>query len=165
MAGFEYKVVPAPGKGVKAKGVKTPEDRFAYGLQELMNTLGADGWQYLRADTLPSTERSGLTGSQTIWRHVLVFQRPLSGETRERAEPPVRASQTQEIAPEPAPAPTPAPEPEAPVHEDPDRPAGQPGATRMLKDNGVEETSEVAGRSMSLTALAASRKSSDGSDT
>ena len=40
MAGFEYKVVPAPGKGVKAKGVKTPEDRFAYGLQELMNTLG-----------------------------------------------------------------------------------------------------------------------------
>jgi len=75
MTAYEYTVIPAPAKGLKAKGVKTAEARFAFALQELMNQMGAEGWEYQRAETLPSTERSGLTGSTTNWRHVLVFRR------------------------------------------------------------------------------------------
>ncbi len=36
---YEYKVVPAPTRGLKAKGVKTAEDRFANALQAAMNKL------------------------------------------------------------------------------------------------------------------------------
>jgi len=78
MSGWEYKVVPAPTKGVKGRGVKGPEGRFANALQGLMNEMGATGWEYQRAETLPSTERSGLTGSTTEWRNVLVFRRAVA---------------------------------------------------------------------------------------
>ncbi|PIE14576.1 MAG: hypothetical protein CSA70_02200 [Rhodobacterales bacterium] len=73
---YEYKVLPAPRKGTKAKGVKAPEARFSLSLQTLMNELAAEGWEFQRAETLPSEERTGLTGSTTVYRDVLVFRRP-----------------------------------------------------------------------------------------
>ena len=76
MGNFEYKVIAAPEKGLKVKGVKSPADRFALALSERMNEMAADGWDYLRTDTLPSTERSGLTSTQTVYRNVMVFRRP-----------------------------------------------------------------------------------------
>ena len=76
MAGWEYRVIPAPTKGQKAKGVKGAEGRFAFALEAVMNQMGRDGWEFQRSETLPSTERSGLTGSTTEWRNVLVFRRP-----------------------------------------------------------------------------------------
>jgi len=75
MAGWEYKVKPAPTKGVKGKGVKGPEGRFANALEVLMNDMAGEGWEFQRAETLPSIERAGLTGSSTEWRNVLVFRR------------------------------------------------------------------------------------------
>jgi len=81
MPRYEYKVVPAPTKGLKAKGVKGAEGRFAHAVQELMNGLSGYGWEYLRAETLPCVERSGLTGSTTEWRNMLVFRRLREGET------------------------------------------------------------------------------------
>ena len=75
MSGYEYKVVPAPEKGLKGKGVKGPRERFANALQTVMNELGAEGWEYLRADTLPCDERSGLTGTTTTYQNMLVFRR------------------------------------------------------------------------------------------
>ena len=80
MQAYEYKVVPAPKKGVKAKGVKGPEARFAHALQLVMNDLGAEGWEYQRTDTLPCEERQGLTGKTTQFRHVLIFRRLLNDE-------------------------------------------------------------------------------------
>ncbi len=77
---YEYKVVPAPAKGQKAKGVKSAEGRFALAIEQLLNDLGADGWEYQRADLLPSEERAGLTGSTTNWRNVLIFRRALEAE-------------------------------------------------------------------------------------
>ncbi len=74
---FEYRVVPAPAKGKKVKGVKTPQARFALGVEAVLNEMAADGWEYLRAELLPSEERSGLTGTVTRWRNVLVFRRPM----------------------------------------------------------------------------------------
>ncbi|QPM89242.1 DUF4177 domain-containing protein [Pseudooceanicola algae] len=77
MSRYEYKVVPAPVKAPrKAAGAKTSEDRFAHGLEALINKLAADGWQYQRAEMLPQEERSGLTGSATTYRNVLIFCRP-----------------------------------------------------------------------------------------
>ncbi len=69
----DYKVIPAPRKGLKAKGVKTPEDRFAHALQELINSEAKQGWRFLRAETLPSEERSGFRGKKLVERSVLVF--------------------------------------------------------------------------------------------
>lgn len=72
---FEYKVVPAPTRGKKIRGVKSSADRFANTLSELMNEMAADGWEYQRADTLPAEERAGLTGKSTVFQNVLVFRR------------------------------------------------------------------------------------------
>jgi len=74
---FEYKVIPAPEKGIKAKGVKAPEARFALILQDVMNQHAAEGWEYQRAEALPSQERAGLTSSATVFRNVLVFRRAI----------------------------------------------------------------------------------------
>lgn len=77
---FEYKVIPAPRQGQKAKGVKAPEDRFSLALETVMNTQAADGWEFVRAETLPSDERSGFRSTTTVYRSVLVFRRALLEE-------------------------------------------------------------------------------------
>ena len=76
---YEYRVIPAPSKGKKASGLKTAHARFAYAVQELINEVAAEGWSYERSETLPSIERSGLTGSTTNFRSLLVFRRPATG--------------------------------------------------------------------------------------
>lgn len=82
MQAFEYKVIPAPKKAAKAKGVKTAEGRFANALQILMNELGAEGWEYQRTDTLPCEERQGLRGKTTNFQNMLIFRRALVAEAR-----------------------------------------------------------------------------------
>lgn len=77
MSGYEYKVVPAPTKGQKVKGARSTADRFAHALQAVMNELGADGWDYVRADTLPCEEREGLMGKTTVYQNMLVFRRAI----------------------------------------------------------------------------------------
>lgn len=77
MQRFEFKVIPAPKRGEKARGVKTTEDRFALALTLLMNELGAEGWDYVRADSLPCEERTGFTGTKTTFQNVLVFRRAI----------------------------------------------------------------------------------------
>ena len=79
MTRYEYKVCPAPTKGRKGPGVKGAEAKFAHGLEQVMNQMGADGWEYQRSDILPSEERQGLTSSHTVYRSVLVFRRALDG--------------------------------------------------------------------------------------
>ncbi len=80
MTQYEYKVVPAPTRGERAKGVKGTPARFAHALTGVMNDLAADGWEYLRADTLPCEERSGLTGKSTTFQNMLVFRRAVESE-------------------------------------------------------------------------------------
>lgn len=77
MPSFEYKVVPAPRKGQKSKGMRSTEDKFANALQVLMNEHGAKGWEYQRTDTLPCEERSGLTGKTTVFQNMLIFRRAI----------------------------------------------------------------------------------------
>ena len=76
---YEYRVVPAPRRAVKARnGAKgiSAEERFALSLSILMNDMGREGWEYVRADTLPMDERAGLTGgTKTSYLNMLVFRR------------------------------------------------------------------------------------------
>lgn len=81
MTQFIYKVVPAPRRGEKARGVKTTPDRFALAMTSLMNQMAAEGWEYLRADTLPCDERVGLTGLKTTFQALLVFRKPADAAT------------------------------------------------------------------------------------
>jgi hypothetical protein len=76
MPRYEYKVVPAPTKGRRAKGVRGAEARFSHALESVMNDLAREGWEYQRTETLPSVERSGLTSTSTQWRNLMIFPRP-----------------------------------------------------------------------------------------
>ncbi len=95
MPRYEYKVIPAPQKGAKAKGVKTPEGRFATSVEQVLNEMGQQGWEYQRAELLPSEERSGLTGSTTNWRNVLVFRRVIEADATEVVAPVATPSPTE----------------------------------------------------------------------
>ncbi|WP_457650300.1 DUF4177 domain-containing protein [Profundibacter sp.] len=89
MPNFEYKVVPAPKKGLKGKGIKGAEEKFANALATVMNELGAGGWEYQRSDTLPCEERSGLRGKTTTFHNVLVFRRRVAAKAETTAPKPV----------------------------------------------------------------------------
>ena len=83
MSQYEYKVVPAPKKGLKAKGIKSAENRYANALETAMNALGAEGWEYQRSETLPSEKRSGLTRRVTTFQNMLVFRRAVAVDVSE----------------------------------------------------------------------------------
>ena len=86
MQRYEYRVISAPRKGEKGRGLKTVEERFAFTMTNLMNKMGADGWEYQRADALPCDERVGLTGSKTTYQSLLVFRRLLAETASEFVE-------------------------------------------------------------------------------
>ncbi|MEX0320428.1 MULTISPECIES: DUF4177 domain-containing protein [unclassified Ruegeria] len=120
---YEYKVVPAPQKGTKAKGIKTPEARFALSIEQVLNQLGLEGWEYLRAELLPSEERTGLTGSTVNWRNVLVFRRTAEDAAEAHAHPVEMPSHTPEGVPLARPVPGPdAVEAPAPISEEAEDP-------------------------------------------
>jgi hypothetical protein len=81
MPSYEYKVVPAPKKGLKGKGIRTSDARFANALVVAMNDLGREGWEYQRSETLPCEERSTLGSKSTSYINVLVFRRLLQDDT------------------------------------------------------------------------------------
>jgi hypothetical protein len=71
-------------------------------LTNLMNEMGRDGWDYVRADTLPVDERVGLTGTKTTYQNMLVFRRPLTEVVGTSEVMPAFSSRL--VAIEPAPA-------------------------------------------------------------
>ena len=79
---FEYTVIAAPDRSQKAKAAKTPAERYALTLTEELNRMAADGWEYIRAETLPSEERSGLTSRTTTYHNLLVFRRDLTAPSQ-----------------------------------------------------------------------------------
>ena len=129
MPTYEYKVVPAPTKAGKIKGIKGTDNRFAAELAGLMNKYGADGWEYQRTDTLPCEERQGLTGRVTTFQNMLIFRRKTETEAAETtpAEAPERSLAMPAFGATAAPAAAPA------LSATPDAPEGQPpqlGAAR-----------------------------------
>ncbi len=110
---FEYSVIPAPDRGEKARGAKTPSDRFSIAFTTTLNEMAAEGWEYIRAETLPSEERSGLTGRTTVYHNVLVFRRPLAGAPVAAASARPFSQPMQAVTPAAVAAPAPAAAPAA----------------------------------------------------
>ncbi|WEF23601.1 DUF4177 domain-containing protein [Paracoccus sp. S3-43] len=107
MSHFEYSVIPAPARGEKAKDAKTPSDRYSAALTTELNRMARDGWEYVRADVLPSEERSGLTGRSTVYHNLLVFRRmvpaPAAAAPARQPQPEYPAAASPVRAPEPVP--------------------------------------------------------------
>lgn len=116
MSSYEYTVIPAPARGEKAKGAKTGIDRFAATLSDVLNEMARDGWEYVRAETLPAEERSGLTSRSTVYHNLLVFRRALDSDlaaapridSRPAPSPAAPRFETDLAAPPAEPAPQPA---------------------------------------------------------
>lgn len=87
---FEYTVIPAPDRGEKARNVKTPGEKFSLAFTNKLNEMAADGWEYIRAEVLPSEERTGLTGRTTIYHNVLVFRRAVVTSSETASADPAR---------------------------------------------------------------------------
>ena len=100
---YEYKVVPAPMRGVKAPGVKTNEDRFALALETAINEAASEGWEYIRADTLPCEQRDGLISKTTVYQNMLVFRRAKPASGAPKMKPQRQAPAAPSVTP---PAPT-----------------------------------------------------------
>ncbi|WP_347268767.1 DUF4177 domain-containing protein [Paracoccus sp. (in: a-proteobacteria)] len=102
MSSFEYTVIPAPARGDKAKGARTGIERFATTLGETLNEMAREGWEYVRAETLPCEERAGLTGRTTTYHNLLIFRRSLAA-AMQPAVPFSSAEPAEPAEPEPEP--------------------------------------------------------------
>lgn len=77
---WEYKAVPAPSRARRFRGLRDRGEAFARTLEETIAAHAVDGWEYLRADSLPCEERSGFFRARHMeYRAVLVFRRPRAG--------------------------------------------------------------------------------------
>ena len=119
MNAFEYTAIPAPIRSEKAKSAKTPAERFALTLTAEINRMADEGWEYLRAETLPSEERSGLTGRTTLFHNLLIFRRPKAAAIKPRA---LTQAEAKPANPAPAAPAMPAPKPETPKPAEPASP-------------------------------------------
>jgi hypothetical protein len=77
MSHYDYKVVPAPKRAKKVKGVSSAEELFALTLTEAINEVARQGWEYVRAEHLRAEAprgwfRAPAAGEQSV----LVFRRP-----------------------------------------------------------------------------------------
>lgn len=80
---WDYRVIPAPVKGRRARGVKGAEAQFALAVESIINEMAARGWEYCRAEMLPQEERR----ARVTYRNLLVFRRE-AGQTTEAGEMP-----------------------------------------------------------------------------
>ena len=115
MSYYEYRVVPAPASLPRVKGAKTPEDRFAHSMAQMLNIEGQNGWEFQKSETLATEVKRGwLSKRTTETLTVLIFRRWVETEPhtdwRETAATPEVLAQ--EIAPERAATP-----PQDPVEE------------------------------------------------
>ena len=77
---YEYKVIPAPRKGERARGVRSAEARLARTLQAVMNEQADEGWEYQRSDTMPCEQRKGMIGRIMVAQTMLIFRRAVAAE-------------------------------------------------------------------------------------
>jgi hypothetical protein len=77
MSHYDYKVVPAPKRAKRVKGVKSAEELFALTLTEAINEVARQGWEYVRAEHMPAeASRGWFRSSAAEDQTVLVFRRP-----------------------------------------------------------------------------------------
>ncbi len=101
MPSHEYRVVPAPRRGLKVRGLRRPEDRFAHAIEAEMNRMAAEGWEFVRSDTLPCERRQGwFSRPVTVFDTLLVFRREVpEAQADTPAMPPLMAPPPAETPP------------------------------------------------------------------
>jgi hypothetical protein len=88
MSRYHYKAIAAPRRPGRWKGVAKGADSYARTLEEAIAEQAAQGWEYLRAETLPSEEKSGwLARRTTVIHSILIFRRPAEGAATAAPEP------------------------------------------------------------------------------
>jgi hypothetical protein len=117
MTVYEYKVAPAPKRLKRVRGVSSTAELFAVTLAEAINVAARDGWEYVRAESLPAEQAGGWfrRGAEVI-ETVLIFRRP-----RETLGPRLAAAR-----PEPEGEGARLGPVERPVERHPERPAERP---------------------------------------
>ncbi len=130
MHSHEYLALPAPTRGQKVKGLKTPAERYAHEMTVLLNELAADGWEFWRCECLPSEERKGLTGTMTVQNHLLIFRRPRAEALAERPNMP-EPVRTPKLATAPTPQAPASERADPPVLRRPDPNAGEGQGPRL----------------------------------
>lgn len=84
MAEYRYKTVAAPRRAKKTRGVRGADALLAHAMGELLSREAADGWEYVRTDSLPVEEGGGFfSRSRTVWRAVIVFRQALAAPQRD----------------------------------------------------------------------------------
>lgn len=77
----EYRVRPAPDRAAKTRD--KDDDGYARALADVLNAEARLGWEFLRAETLPMKERTGLTGTRMGFRTMLVFRRARTADVHD----------------------------------------------------------------------------------
>ncbi|QIE54731.1 hypothetical protein G5B40_04305 [Pikeienuella piscinae] len=86
MAEYSYKTVAAPRKPRKTRGVRGAEALIAHAVGEIIQAEAANGWEYLRTDSIPVEEGGGVfSRAVTVWRAVMVFRRAVDAPSRNDA--------------------------------------------------------------------------------
>ena len=76
MTSFDYKVVPAPRRVRKIKGVKGADEMFAQTLSDAINEVARQGWEYVRTEALIAERPGGWFRRGKSSDHtVMVFRR------------------------------------------------------------------------------------------
>ncbi|WP_111429023.1 DUF4177 domain-containing protein [Rhodobacteraceae bacterium DSL-40] len=135
MSYFDYKAIPAPRRSKKARGVREPAELLALTITDTINEQAREGWEFLRAETLPAETPRGLF-RRAVEEPVslLIFRR--ERESREpRLEARVEALRPapEPAAPRPAPVMEVAPAPQAEAAPQP-RPEATPPSVRTFAE-------------------------------
>lgn len=74
---YEYRIVPAPTRRMRFKGLTRKDDAFSLTLTEVMNDQAREGWEYVRADKLAETRGMWPFRRQMPEKDLLVFRRTM----------------------------------------------------------------------------------------
>ncbi|MCH8166977.1 MAG: hypothetical protein IIC03_03500 [Proteobacteria bacterium] len=73
---YEYKIIGAPEKGKRKRGMRRKSDRVAAAFADILKSEAVDGWEYQRTDLLPVIEGAGwFRRGHEVHRAVMVFRR------------------------------------------------------------------------------------------
>lgn len=83
---FEYKVVPFHGQLRRFVFNDDGVGKVAADLQNLLNTMSTEGWDFVRVDEIQVSQSAGCLayvlgnkGSSVFRMHLVVFRRPIVG--------------------------------------------------------------------------------------
>lgn len=75
MSVYEFKMIPAPERPARMKGLARGEDQFCATLTNVVNEMAADGWEYVRCEALPCSRSRWAFWARRTERQVFVFRR------------------------------------------------------------------------------------------